>query len=124
MGSRADTRLAILSLKKRRGLVFLASCWALVLCFGIKAMDAKEFFKASGSEMAAKRSREPMKGKVDINLASLDELNRLPGMTSGVAARLIQNRPYKKLDDLVTKRVMGKKQFAKLRDLIFVGPSR
>jgi competence protein ComEA len=59
--------------------------------------------------------------RVDINRAERDELTRLPGMTPEAADRIIQNRPYRKLDELISKRAIGKKQFAQIRDYISVG---
>ena len=61
--------------------------------------------------------------KVDVNLADREEIGRLPGMTAQIVDRIIQNRPYRKLDELVSKKVMGKKQFAEIREYIAVGPN-
>jgi DNA uptake protein ComE-like DNA-binding protein len=62
--------------------------------------------------------------RVDVNRASLDELCRLPGITRVVGEKIVAHRPYKRLDDLVAKRILGKKQFALVREYINVGPSR
>jgi competence protein ComEA len=59
--------------------------------------------------------------RVDVNRAERDELSRLPGMTPEVADRIIEKRPYRKLDELIRKKVIGKKQFAQIRDYISVG---
>ena len=59
--------------------------------------------------------------KVDINRASLAELSRLPGITPQVAERIVKNRPYRKLDDLVVRKVLGKKQFAQIKEHIVTG---
>jgi DNA uptake protein ComE-like DNA-binding protein len=58
--------------------------------------------------------------KVDINHASVEELSKLPGITLVLADRIVQHRPYRKLDDLVTRKVLGKKQFAKIRELVVI----
>jgi competence protein ComEA len=60
--------------------------------------------------------------RVDVNLAERDELSRLPGMTPEAADRIIEKRPYRKLDELISKKVIGKKQFAQIRDYISVRP--
>ena len=60
--------------------------------------------------------------RVDVNRADRDELSRLPGMTREAADRIIQKRPYRKLDELISKKAIGKKQFAQIRDYISVGP--
>jgi len=43
----------------------------------------------------------------------------LPGMI-----RIVQKRPYRKLDELIGKKAIGKKQFEGIRDYISVGPGR
>ncbi len=62
--------------------------------------------------------------RVDVNRAARDELSRLPGMTPEAADRIIQRRPYRKLDELVSKKAIGKKLFAQIREYISVGPGR
>jgi DNA uptake protein ComE-like DNA-binding protein len=60
--------------------------------------------------------------KVDLNRAGLQELTRLPGITRSLAERIARNRPYRKLDDLVTRKVLGKKQFARIREFVVIHP--
>jgi len=62
----------------------------------------------------------PTVAKLDINSAGIDELVRLPGMTLQLAEQIIRNRPYRKLDDLITRKVLGKKQFARIREFVIV----
>ncbi len=62
----------------------------------------------------------PVQNKVDLNQAGVEELRRLPGITPEIAERIVRNRPYRKLDDLVTRKVLGKKQFARVRELVIV----
>ena len=38
--------------------------------------------------------------KLDINSASFEEIQNLPGVTSSTAARIFAGRPYRDLDDL------------------------
>lgn len=59
--------------------------------------------------------------RLDVNRAERDELSRLPGMTLEAADRIIEKRPYRKLDELISKKAIGKKQFAQIRDYISVG---
>ena len=61
--------------------------------------------------------------RIDINTATVRELERLPGMGPELAERIIQHRPYKKLDELITKKVLGRKQLARIKDRIRVGPA-
>jgi competence protein ComEA len=64
-----------------------------------------------------------IRGKVDLNQAGVEELRRLPGITPEIAERIVRNRPYRRLDDLVTRKVLGKKQFARVRELVVVSRS-
>ncbi len=76
---------------------------------------------SSPKQAANAASVEPTpRTKVDVNHASVEELNKLPGITSVLAERIVQHRPYRKLDDLVTRKVLGKKQFAKIRELVVI----
>ena len=58
--------------------------------------------------------------RVDVNTAGIEEISRLPGMTAQTAERIVANRPYRNLDELVTKKVVGRKEFAKIRDYIAI----
>jgi DNA uptake protein ComE-like DNA-binding protein len=62
----------------------------------------------------------PKTVKLDINTAGIEALTRLPGMTTQLAEQIIRNRPYHKLDDLITRKVLGKKQFARVREFVMV----
>ncbi len=59
--------------------------------------------------------------KVDVNRASLEEICRLPGIARETGQKIIKHRPYRRLDDLVTRRVLSKKQFARVREYVSVG---
>ena len=60
----------------------------------------------------------------DINLATVKELGKIPGMTRESAERIGQNRPYRKLDELVSRKIIGRKQFALIKEFISVGGLR
>lgn len=57
-------------------------------------------------------------GKININTASPEELDRLPGVGKVTAQKIIQGRPYQNLQDLLTKKVVTKSVYEKIRDLI------
>ena len=59
--------------------------------------------------------------KVDLNRAGTEDLARLPGISSVLAERIAKHRPYRKLDDVVTRKVLGKKQFARIREFVTIG---
>jgi competence protein ComEA len=55
---------------------------------------------------------------ISINLASKDALDSLPGVGPVTAQKIIDNRPYQTLDDLVTKKAIGPSLFAKLKNTL------
>jgi DNA uptake protein ComE-like DNA-binding protein len=62
--------------------------------------------------------------RVDLNTAGIEEISRLPGMTTQTAERIIGNRPYRNLDQLVTSKVVGRKEFSQFRDYVVIGPGK
>jgi Helix-hairpin-helix motif len=54
-------------------------------------------------------------GKVDINSATFQEMMKVRGMTASDAKKIITNRPYSSLNDLVTKKVLTQGQFSQVK---------
>jgi len=57
---------------------------------------------------------------VNINTASLTELEMLPGIGEKTAEKIVQARPYNSTQDLRDKKVVGQAIFEKIKDLISV----
>ena len=55
------------------------------------------------------------KGPVNIDSASVTELEKLPGVTSEMASAIVAHRPYATTRDLVRKRVMTAAQYNRLK---------
>ena len=64
----------------------------------------------------------PMTGMTNINTATGPELDKLPGIGKARLAKIIANRPYKATDELVSKKVIPKNVFDKIKDKITVDP--
>lgn len=57
---------------------------------------------------------------VNINSASAEQLDKLPGIGEVTAKKIITTRPYQSKEDLLNKKVVGKATFEKIKDLISV----
>ena len=70
--------------------------------------------KASESKMAP----APKAELLDINSASSDQLDALPGIGKAYSAKIIAGRPYKGKDDLVSKSIVPQATYDKIKDKI------
>ena len=69
---------------------------------------------ASESKMAP----APKADLLDINSASADELDALPGIGKAYSATIIKGRPYKGKDELVQKSIVPQATYDKIKDKI------
>ena len=64
---------------------------------------------------------------VNINTASVTELQELPGVGAKTAARIVDYRtkkgPFRKIEELMNVQGVGEKSFLKLRSQLTVGPA-
>jgi competence ComEA-like helix-hairpin-helix protein len=79
---------------------------------------ARPFAQATSAHVAA---------PLDLNRASQDDLERLPGIGPGLAARIIDSRArrgtFDSIDDLRRVRGIGDTTLARLRPLLAIGPA-
>ena len=59
-------------------------------------------------------------GALDLNNAQLEELRQLPGVNEATAKKIVENRPYARSDELVTKKVLSKAAYDSLKEHIAV----
>lgn len=59
-------------------------------------------------------------GLININTASQSQLEGLSGVGPVTAQKVIANRPYSSVDDLLTKKVVGQSVFGKIREQVAV----
>jgi competence protein ComEA len=57
---------------------------------------------------------------VNLNTATLDELDTLPGVGPATAQRIVEGRPYGAVEDLMRVKGIGQATFDKLKDLVTV----
>jgi len=57
-------------------------------------------------------------GLISVNSATEAELDKLPGIGPVTAAKIIGGRPYASVDELLTKKAVGKSTFEKIKGMI------
>jgi competence protein ComEA len=57
-------------------------------------------------------------GKIDVNSASQDELEKLNGIGPVTAKKIVDGRPYRTKRDLLTKKVVSQGEYDKIKDNI------
>lgn len=76
------------------------------LCSLLRSGSTSQNEQASGSAL------------ISVNSASQIELELLPGVGPATAKKIMDNRPYESVSDLMMKKVMGEKLFEKVKNFI------
>ena len=78
--------------------------------------------------LAGVAAKSPSTAVININTASVADLERLPGIGAKTAGRIIEyrqkNGPFKKVEELMNVRGVGEKNFLKLRTQISVAAQK
>ena len=99
----------------RRLLVLVTALLALALTFG----TATPVVAQSGTSTAQTSSAKSMASeKLDINSATKEQLDALPGIGEAYSQKIIANRPYRTKRDLVTKKIIPQATYDKIKDQI------
>ncbi len=91
---------------------------ALSLLGGITVTAGAQSSADSSMSAKASKAAAAMADKLDINSATKDQLDALPGIGPVYADKIIAGRPYRTKRDLVTKKIISPSLYEKIKDQI------
>ena len=92
---------------------------AALVAFAVIAHSPVWLEAAETTKSAAETKKAPSKTQpVDINSASVDDLKMLPGIGDAYAQKILDNRPYQKKDQLVSRKIIPQEIYDKIKDRI------
>jgi DNA uptake protein ComE-like DNA-binding protein len=86
----------------------------LVLALGLSAAVSQPQPQAKSTAPATAAKTDLL----DINSATKEQLDALPGIGAAYSQKIIDHRPYAKKTDLVKKKVIPQATYDKIKDLI------
>jgi competence protein ComEA len=98
-------------MKKNFGRILML---ALVLMLGVGIAVSHP----QGTKTTAPAAKAAATDLLDINSATKEQLDALPGIGAAYSQKIIAGRPYAKKTDLVKKKVIPQATYDKIKDMI------
>ena len=89
-----------------------------VIGFGLPVIALSADAKAPVKQEKAASAGKTAGDLLDINSASVEQLQALPGIGEAYSKKIVENRPYKGKDELVRKKVIPQATYDKIKEQI------
>ena len=85
-----------------------------------KLKDGEKFYIPKKDESQVKGSQSSVTDKININMASASELDSLPDIGEARSQKIIDDRPYSRIEELLEKKTIPASVFEKIKSKISV----
>jgi len=99
--------------------IYVPATWEINSGIFIESQRTLDYILPAEVPVNSKMAQsETISNKLNLNTATVEELDSLPGIGQATAQKIIQNRPYKSIDELLIKKAVKKNIYENIKDLI------